>query len=105
LVGAPEWPIALGDILLAFAALNGCCARSSRGARARRENILTDHFACRLIVFGAAAGPNSCSGRNSAPRFYFLLTVFALVDFPFARACPLRRRRGNGRGRSCAGDA
>src|SRR5204862_4207217 len=88
LMSGAEWPIALGDILLAFAALMLLC-EVIKGARPGAK-YLTDHLLS-LIVFGAAAAEFVLWPKfgNST---YFLLAALALVDFLSGLA--LRTRRG-----------
>ena len=88
LMSGAEWPIALGDILLAFAALMLLC-EVIKGARPGAK-YLTDHLLS-LIVFGAAAA-EFLLWPKFGTSIYFLLTVFALVDF--LAGVSLRRRRG-----------
>jgi hypothetical protein len=88
LMSGAEWPIALGDVLLAFAALMLLC-EVIKGARPGAK-YLTDHLLS-LIVFGAAAG-EFLLWPKFGTSIYFLLTLFALVDF--LAGVSLRRRRG-----------
>jgi len=88
LMSGTEWPIALGDILLAFAALM-LLVEVIKGARPGAK-YLTDHLLS-LIVFGAAAAEFVLWPKFGTST-YFLLTLFALVDFLSGVA--LRRRRG-----------
>ena len=88
LMSGAEWPIALGDILLAFAALMLLC-EVIKGARPGTK-YLTDHLLS-LIVFGAAAAEFVLWPKFGTST-YFLLTLFALVDF--LAGVSLRRRRG-----------
>jgi hypothetical protein len=90
LMSGAEWPIALGDILLAFAALMLLC-EVIKGARPGTK-YLTDHLLS-LIVFGAAAAEFVLWPKFGTST-YFLLTLFALVDF--LAGVSLRRRRGMG---------
>jgi hypothetical protein len=88
LMSGAEWPIALGDFLLAFAALMLLC-EVIKGARPGAK-YLTDHLLS-LIVFGAAAA-EFLLWPKFGTSLYFLLTLFALVDF--LAGISLRRRRG-----------
>ena len=88
LMSGAEWPIALGDFLLAFAALMLLC-EVIKGARPGAK-YLTDHLLS-LIVFGAAAA-EFLLWPKFGTSLYFLLTLFALVDF--LAGVSLRRRRG-----------
>jgi len=88
LMSGAEWQIALGDILLAFAALM-LLFEMIKGARPGAK-YLTDHLLS-LIVFGAAAAEFLLWPKFGTST-YFLLTLFALVDFLSGVA--LRTRRG-----------
>ena len=97
MMSGAEWPITLGDFLLAFAALM-LLFEVVKGARPGAK-FLIDHLLS-LLVFGAAA-----AGFLLLPKFgtslYFLLTLFALVDF--LTGVSLRKRRGARSGGSCTG--
>lgn len=88
LMSGAEWGIALGDMLLAFAALM-LLIEVVKGARPGAK-YLTDHLLS-LIVFGAAAAEFVLWPKFGTSTF-FLLTLFALVDF--LAGVSLRRRRG-----------
>jgi hypothetical protein len=88
LMSGAEWQIALGDMLLAFAALM-LLFEVIKGARPGAK-YLTDHLLS-LIVFGAAAA-EFLLWPKFGTSIYFLLTLFALVDF--LAGVSLRRRRG-----------
>jgi hypothetical protein len=88
LMSGAEWPIALGDMLLAFAALM-LLFEVIKGARPGAK-YLTDHLLS-LIVFGAAAA-EFLLWPKFGTSIFFLLTLFALVDF--LAGVSLRRRRG-----------
>src|SRR5262245_38437960 len=87
LMSGAEWPITLGDMLLAFAAVM-LLLEIVQGARAGAK-CLTDHLLS-LIVFGAAAA-DFLLWPNFGTSIFFLLTLFALVDF--LAGVSLRRRR------------
>jgi hypothetical protein len=89
LMSGAEWPIALGDMLLAFAALM-LLFEVIKGARPGAK-YLTDHLLS-LIVFGAAAA-EFLLWPKFGTSIFFLLTLFALVDF--LAGVSLRRRRGS----------
>src|SRR5262245_32510871 len=82
-----EWPITLGDMLLAFAAVM-LLLEIVKGARPGAK-YLTDHLLS-LIVFGAAAA-EFLLWPKFGTSIFFLLTLFALVDF--LSGVSLRRRR------------
>jgi hypothetical protein len=84
--GAP-WPINLGDILLALAALM-LLLEVVKGARPGAK-FLMDHLLS-LIVFGGAVAEFLLLPKFGT-SLYFLLTLFALVDF--LTGVTLRRRR------------
>jgi hypothetical protein len=88
LMSGAEWPLTLGDILLALGILL-LLLEVIKGARPGSK-YLTDHLLS-LIVFGGAAAEFLLW-----PRFgtscYFLLALLALVDFLSGIA--LRARRG-----------
>jgi hypothetical protein len=88
LMSGAEWGIALGDMLLAFAALM-LLFEVIKGARPGAK-YLTDHLLS-LLVFGAAAA-EFLLWPKFGTSIYFLLTLFALVDF--LAGVSLRRRRG-----------
>ena len=88
LVSGAEWPITLGDMLLAFGALL-LLLEIIKGARPGAK-YLTDHLLS-LIVFGAAAA-EFLLWPKFGTSIYFLLTLLALVDFISGVA--LRARRG-----------
>lgn len=90
LMSGEQWPIALGDILLALAAFL-LLLEIVKGARPGAK-YLTDHLLS-LIVFGAAAAEFLLWPKFGTSVF-FLLTMFALVDF--LTGVTLRRRRGVG---------
>ena len=87
LMSGAEWPISLGDMLLAFAAVM-LLLEIVKGARPGAK-FLMDHLLS-LIVFGAAAAEFLLLPKFGTSIF-FLLTLFALVDFLTGVA--LRRRR------------
>jgi hypothetical protein len=87
LMSGAEWPITLGDMLLAFAAVM-LLLEIVKGARPGAK-YLTDHLLS-LIVFGAAAAEFVLWPKFGTSTF-FLLTLFALVDF--LTGVTLRRRR------------
>jgi hypothetical protein len=88
LMSGDKWQIALGDILLALAALM-LLFEVIKGARPGAK-YLTDHLLS-LLVFGAAAAEFLLLPKFGTSIF-FLLTLFALVDF--LAGVSLRRRRG-----------
>jgi len=87
LMSGAEWPITLGDMLLAFSALM-LLLEIVKGARPGAK-YLTDHLLS-FIVFGAAAAEFLLWPKFGTSVF-FLLTLFALVDF--LTGVTLRRRR------------
>ena len=87
LMSGAEWPISLGDILLALAALL-LLLEIVKGARPGAK-FLMDHLLS-LVVFGAAAAEFLLLPKFGTSVF-FLLTLFALVDF--LTGVTLRRRR------------
>ncbi len=87
LTSGAEWPISLGDILLALAALM-LLLEIVKGARPGAK-FLMDHLLS-LVVFGAAAAEFLLLPKFGTSVF-FLLTLFALVDF--LTGVTLRRRR------------
>lgn len=87
LMSGAEWPISLGDILLALAALM-LLLEIVKGARPGAK-FLMDHLLS-LVVFGAAAAEFLLLPKFGTSVF-FLLTLFALVDF--LTGVTLRRRR------------
>jgi hypothetical protein len=87
LMSGAEWPISLSDMLLAFAALM-LLMEIVKGARPGAK-FLMDHLLS-LIVFGAAAAEFLLLPKFGTSTF-FLLTLFALVDF--LAGVTLRRRR------------
>src|SRR5258707_12257567 len=88
LVSDADWPITLGDMLLALSILM-LLFEVIKGARPGAK-YLTDHLLS-LIVFGAAAAEFLLWPRFGSST-YFLLTMLALVDFLSGIA--LRARRG-----------
>ena len=82
-----EWPVTLGDILLALGILM-LLLEVIKGARPGAK-FLTDHLLS-LIVFGAAAAEFLLLPRF-ANSIYFLLTLLALVDFLTSVALRVRR--------------
>jgi hypothetical protein len=87
LMSGAEWPISLSDMLLAFAALM-LLLEIVKGARPGAKYLM-DHLLS-LIVFGAAAAEFLLLPKFGTSTF-FLLTLFALVDF--LTGVTLRRRR------------
>ncbi len=87
LMSGAEWPITLGDMLLAFAALM-LLLEIVKGARPGAK-YLTDHLLS-FIVFGAAAA-EFLLWPKFGTSIFFLLTLFALIDF--LTGVSLRRRR------------
>lgn len=87
LMSGAEWPITLGDMLLAFAAVM-LLLEIVKGARPGAK-YLTDHLLS-LIVFAAAAA-EFLLWPKFATSVFFLLTLLALVDF--LTGVTLRRRR------------
>ena len=88
LVSGAEWPITLGDMLLALGVLL-LLLEIIKGARPGAK-YLTDHLLS-LIVFGAAAA-EFLLWPKFGTSIFFLLTLLALVDFISGVA--LRARRG-----------
>jgi hypothetical protein len=88
LMSGAEWPLTLGDMLLALAILM-LLFEVIKGARPGAK-YLTDHLLS-LIVFGGAAAEFLLWPRFGSST-YFLLTMLALVDFLSGIA--LRARRG-----------
>jgi hypothetical protein len=87
LMSGAEWPITLGDMLLAFAAVM-LLLEIVKGARPGAK-YLTDHLLS-LIVFGAAAA-EFLLWPKFGTSIFFQLTLLALVDF--LSGVSLRRRR------------
>ena len=87
LMSGAEWPISLGDALIALAALM-LLLEIVKGARPGAK-FLMDHLLS-LAVFGAAAAEFLLLPKFGTSVF-FLLTLFALVDF--LTGVTLRRRR------------
>ena len=87
LMSGAEWPITLGDMLLAFAAVM-LLLEIVKGARPGAK-YLTDHLLS-FIVFGAAAA-EFLLWPKFGTSIFFLLTLFALIDF--LTGVSLRRRR------------
>jgi hypothetical protein len=87
LMSGAEWPITLGDMLLALAAVL-LLLEIVKGARPGAK-FLTDHLLS-FIVFGAAAA-EFLLWPKFGTSIFFLLTLFALVDF--LTGVTLRRRR------------
>ena len=87
LMSGAEWPISLSDMLLAFAAIM-LLMEIVKGARPGAKYLM-DHLLS-LIVFGAAAAEFLLLPKFGTSTF-FLLTLFALVDF--LTGVTLRRRR------------
>jgi hypothetical protein len=88
LMSGAEWPITLGDMLLALGVLL-LLLEIIKGARPGAK-YLTDHLLS-LIVFGAAAA-EFLLWPKFGTSIYFLLTLLALIDFISGIA--LRSRRG-----------
>src|SRR5204863_1736094 len=88
LLSGAEWPVTFSDVLLALGMLLLLC-EVIKGARPGAK-FLTDHLLS-LIVFGAAAAEFLLWPKFGTST-YFLLTLFALVDFLSGVA--LRTRRG-----------
>src|SRR5262245_30250453 len=88
LMSGAEWPITLGDMLLAFAAVM-LLLEIVKGARPGAK-YLTDHLLS-LIVFGAAAA-EFLLWPKFGTSIFFLLTLLALVDFVSGLALRTRRR-------------
>jgi hypothetical protein len=89
LVSGEEWPITLGDMLLAFGILL-LLLEVIKGARPGAK-YLTDHLLS-LIVFGAAAAEFLLWPKFATSTF-FLLVLLALVDFISGIALRARRAR------------
>ncbi|MCW5702238.1 MAG: hypothetical protein AB7I42_12340 [Bradyrhizobium sp.] len=87
LMSGAEWSISLGDMLLALAAIM-LLLEIVKGARPWAKYLM-DHLLS-LIVFGAAAAEFLLLPKFGTSIF-FLLTLFALVDF--LAGVTLRRRR------------
>jgi hypothetical protein len=87
LMSGAEWPITLGDMLLAFAAVM-LLLEIVKGARPGAK-FLMDHLLS-LVVFGGAAAEFLLLPKFGTSIF-FLLCLFALVDF--LTGVTLRRRR------------
>ncbi|MFO1110582.1 MAG: hypothetical protein U1E61_15470 [Bradyrhizobium sp.] len=87
LMSGADWPISLGDILLALAALL-LLLEIVKGARPGAKYLM-DHLLS-LIVFGAAAAEFLLLPKFGTSIF-FLLCLFAMVDF--LSGVTLRRRR------------
>ena len=87
LMSGAEWPITLGDMLLAFAAVM-LLLEVVKGARPGAK-YLTDHLLS-FVVFGAAVA-EFLLWPKFGTSIFFLLTLFALVDF--LTGVSLRRRR------------
>jgi hypothetical protein len=88
LMSGAEWPLTLGDMLVALAILL-LLSEVIKGARPGAK-YLTDHLLS-LIVFGGAAAEFLLWPKFGSST-YFLLTMLALVDFLSGVA--LRARRG-----------
>jgi len=87
LMSGEEWPISLSDMLLALAAIM-LLLEIVKGARPGAKYLM-DHLLS-LVVFGAAAAEFLLLPKFATSTF-FLLTLFALVDF--LTGVTLRRRR------------
>ena len=87
LMSGMEWAISLSDMLLAFAAIM-LLLEIVKGARPGAKYLM-DHLLS-LIVFGAAAAQFLLLPKFGTSTF-FLLTLFALIDF--LTGVTLRRRR------------
>ena len=87
LMSGTEWPISIGDMLLALAALL-LLLEIVKGARPGAKYLM-DHLLS-LIVFGAAVAEFLLLPKFGTSVF-FLLTLLALVDF--LAGVTLRRRR------------
>jgi hypothetical protein len=88
LMSGVEWPVSLGDILLALGIVL-LLFEVIKGARPGAK-YLTDHLLS-LIVFGAAAAEFLLWPRfGTSP--YFLLTLLSMVDFLSGIALRTRRR-------------
>ncbi len=88
LISGAEWPMTLGDMLLALGILM-LLFEVIKGARPGAK-YLTDHFLS-LIVFGCVTAEFLLLPRFASSTF-FLLALLALVDFLSGIA--LRARRG-----------
>src|SRR5215475_3000198 len=88
LTSGAEWPITLGDMLLAFAAVM-LLLEVVKGARPGAK-YLTDHLLS-LVVFGAAAA-EFLLWPKFGNSLYFLLALMSLADFLSGVA--QRARRG-----------
>src|SRR3954469_5395859 len=88
LLSGVEWQVTLSDILLTLGMLL-LLSEVVKGARPGAK-YLTDHLLS-LIVFGAAAAEFLLWPKFGTST-YFLLPLFALVDF--LAGVSLRRRRG-----------
>ncbi len=88
LMSGAEWQVTLSDVLLAVGALL-LLLEVIKGARPGAK-YFTDHLLS-LIVFGAAAA-EFVLWPKFATSTYFLLTLFALVDFLSGIALRTRRR-------------
>ncbi len=87
LMSGAEWQISLSDMLLAFAVVM-LLLEIVKGARPGAKYLM-DHLLS-LVVFGAAAAVFLLLPKFATSTF-FLLTLFALVDF--LTGVTLRRRR------------
>jgi hypothetical protein len=87
LMSGAEWPVTLGDMLLALAILL-LLFEVIKGARPGAK-YLTDHLLS-LVVFGGAAAEFLLWPRFGSST-YFLLTMLALVDFLSGLALRTRR--------------
>jgi hypothetical protein len=88
LLSGAEWPLTLGDMLLALAVLL-LLLEVIKGARPGAK-YLTDHLLS-LIVFGGAAAEFLLWPRFGTST-YFLLVLLALVDFLSGIALRTRRK-------------
>ena len=88
LLSGAEWPLTLGDMLLALAILL-LLLEVIKGARPGAK-YLTDHLLS-LIVFGGAAAEFLLWPRFGTST-YFLLVLLALVDFLSGIALRTRRK-------------
>src|SRR5215470_14755558 len=89
LMSGAEWPITLGDMLLAFAAVM-LLLEIVKGARPGAK-YLTDHLLS-LIVFGAAAA-EFVLWPKFGNSIFFLLTLLTLVEFLAGISLHMRRGR------------
>jgi len=87
LMSGAEWPISLGDMLLAFAALM-LLLEIVKGARPGAKYLM-DHLLSLVVLCGAAA--EFLLLPKFATSVFFLLTLLSLVDF--LAGMTLRRRR------------